>query len=66
MRLSEREQRRIEERERRDATVERMKIETQGEGTSRDMELHRIGSSTSVFRTPSSVASSRVSVLSAR
>lgn len=58
MRLSERRQKRVEGREQRDGRVQQV----EGEGGSRDVELTRIGSSTSVFRTPSSVASSRVSV----
>jgi hypothetical protein len=65
MKLSEREQKKQEEREQRgNGVIEQMEIEN--EGTSQDMELSRIGSSTSVFRTPSSVASSRISVRSIR
>ena len=61
MKLSEREQKKAEEREERGSGgVEPI----EAEGTSQDVELNRIGSSTSVFRTPSSVASSRISVRS--
>ncbi|TVY47494.1 Uncharacterized protein LOCC1_G002249 [Lachnellula occidentalis] len=63
MKLSEREQKRTVERERTgDRGVERVEVE----GASQDAELSRIGSSTSVFRTPSSIANSRVSVRSTR
>lgn len=59
--LSEREQKRTEARDRSgERGVERLDVEA----ASQDVELNRIGSSTSVFRTPSSVASSRVSVRS--
>ncbi|TVY58917.1 Uncharacterized protein LCER1_G000782 [Lachnellula cervina] len=61
--LSEREQQRTEARDRSgERGVERLDVEA----ASQDVELNRIGSSTSVFRTPSSVASSRVSVRSTR
>jgi len=64
-RLSEREQRKREERDQRgNGVIDQM--EPEHEGTSQDVELNRIGSSTSVFRTPSSVTSSRVSARSIR
>ncbi|TVY93873.1 Uncharacterized protein LAWI1_G000564 [Lachnellula willkommii] len=68
--LSEREQKRTEAREPspKEWNGERGVEQLEVEGASRDVdaELNRIGSSTSVFRTPSSVASSRVSVRSTR
>jgi len=62
MKLSEREQKRTERERNEDRGIEQVEVE----GASQDVELNRIGSSTSVFRTPSSVASSRVSVRSTR
>ncbi|TVY84106.1 Uncharacterized protein LSUE1_G002087 [Lachnellula suecica] len=62
MKLSERKQRRQEEQGNGEVRVEQMGVED--EGTSQDVELNRFGSSTSVFRTPSSVVSSRASIRS--
>ncbi len=63
--LSEREQRKQEEQDQ-SGNVVVQQMDSGNEGTSQDVELNRIGSSTSVFRTPSSVASSRTSVRSIR
>jgi hypothetical protein len=64
--LSEREQKKQEEERAQRGNGATEQMETENEGTSQDVELSRIGSSTSVFRTPSSVASSRISVRSIR